>query len=113
MTMPTIDRRTYMLQVVAGTCAAAVGGLALAEDDKPKGKLTEDDPYAKSMGFRLDTNNVDQKRYKKHTPDQQCSKCQLYTGTETDPEAPCSFFGKRIVPATGWCRNFKPKNAPA
>jgi hypothetical protein len=105
-----IDRRTFLIQVAAGTFAIAVGGLAVAEEAK---RLTEDDAYAKSMGFRLDTKTVDAKRYPKHTPDQQCSKCQLYTGAETDPEAPCSFFGKRIVPNGGWCRNFKVRKEAA
>jgi hypothetical protein len=100
-----------MLKVVAGTCALAASRLVAAEEKKPKGKLTEEDAYARSMGFKYDTTQVDQKRYPKHTVEQSCSSCQLFKGNPGDPEGPCSFFGHRIVPATGWCRNYKAQNA--
>jgi hypothetical protein len=98
-----------MLHVIAGGSALAFGRLALAEGAKPA--LTEDDAYAKSMGFRLDTTTVDKAKYPKHTPEQKCSECQLYSGAPGDPTGPCSFFGGRLVPVDGWCRNFKPKGA--
>ena len=104
------DRRSFMLKVVAGTCALATSRLVVAEE-KPKGKLSVDDAYARSMGFVLDTNEVDQKRYPKHTVEQSCASCQLFKGNPGDVEGPCSFFGKRIVPSTGWCRNYKAKTA--
>jgi len=107
--MQPCNRRDFLIHVAAGACAVAAAGLATAEE--AKGKLTEDDAYAKSMGFRLDTTTVDQAKYPKHTVDQRCSKCQLYKGNEGDPEGPCSFFGNRIVPVNGWCRNFKAKTA--
>lgn len=109
--MQPCNRRHFLIQVAAGTCAVAVAGLAGAEEAKPKGRLTEDDAYAKSMGFRVDTTQVDQAKYPKHTVEQHCAKCQLYSGKEGEPEGPCSFFGGRLVPVNGWCRNFKPKAA--
>jgi hypothetical protein len=109
--MQPCNRRNFLIQVAAGTCAVAVAGLASAEEQKPKGKLAENDAYAKSMGFRLDTTQVDQAKYPKHTVEQSCAKCQLYSGAEGEPEGPCSFFGGRLVPVNGWCRNFKPKAA--
>jgi hypothetical protein len=64
------------------------------------------------MGFKLDTNKVDKKRYPRHdAATQMCSKCQLYGGKPNDPLGPCSFFGDRLVPPNGWCRNFKPLKA--
>ena len=109
--MKPCNRRTFMIQVAAASCAVAAAPLAFAEDEKPKGKLSPDDAYAKSMGFRLDTTQVDQAKYPKHTVEQHCSKCQLYKGKEGDPDGPCSFFGNRIVPVNGWCRNFKARTA--
>ena len=115
--MKPLNRRTFLIQVAVGTCAVAASRFASAEeaaaDAKPKGKLTETDAYAKSMGFRLDTTQVDQAKYPQHTVEQHCAKCQLYSGKEGDPEGPCSFFGGRIVPVNGWCRNFKAKAAAA
>lgn len=108
--MSTCNRRHFILQVAAGASALALSRLSAAEEAK-KEALSESDPYAKSMGFRLDTNQVDQAKYPKHTPDQSCLKCQLYSGEPGDELGPCSFFGGRLVPPTGWCRNFKPEGA--
>ena len=71
----------------------------------PGEKLSEADSYPKSMGFKLESKNVDKTRYPRHTTEQYCSRCQLYEGSATEGE--CSFYGGRIVPAAGWCKNFK------
>jgi hypothetical protein len=110
------NRRTFMLQVVAGTSALAAADVMAQTPAKPIStvKLTEDDKYAKSMGFRYDTNAVDQAKYPRHdAATQQCSKCQLYSGKEGDEWGPCSFFGGRLVKPTGWCKNFKVIKAKA
>lgn len=107
--MSDYNRRTFMLQLVAGGSALALSRLGAAAE--AKGALTEDDAYAKSMGFRFDTTTVDAAKYPKHSPDQKCSNCQLYSGDPGAATGPCSFFGKRLVPVDGWCRNFKPKGA--
>lgn len=107
--MSECNRRTFMLHLVAGSAALALSRVSLAEEKK--GILTEDDAYAKSMGFRLDTTQVDKAKYPKHAPDQKCSTCQLFSGGPGEELGPCSFFGKRLVPVNGWCRNFKPKGA--
>lgn len=104
--MEPVNRRTFMLHVVAGASALATALPATAADEIPTEKVTEADPYAKSMGFRLDTNNVDKAKFPRHTIEQHCSECQLYSGKAGDALGPCSFF-KRLVPPTGWCRNFK------
>jgi len=66
--------------------------------------LTESDPMARAMGFRLDTNRVDQAKYKKHTSDQMCAKCLHFTEPGAD-SAQCDLFNK-IVPKGGWCSGF-------
>jgi len=97
------SRRQFMLRVVATSSVLAMPVIATAEEER----VTESDPYAKSMGFRLDTNNVDQAKYPRHDVSQHCSVCQLYSGAPGDPLGPCSFYGGRLVAPTGWCRNFK------
>jgi hypothetical protein len=103
--MAFYNRRKFIVQLAAGASALALSRLGLAEDAKPP--LTEDDAYAKSMGFKLDTNQVDAAKYPKHSAEQSCVTCQLYSGNEGDELGPCSFFGGRLVPPTGWCRNYK------
>ena len=68
----------------------------------------------KSVGFRLDTNQVDQVKYPRHeAASQQCSKCQLFSVKPGEPFGACSFYGGRQVPLGGWCRNFKVRKAAA
>jgi len=109
------NRRTFVLHVIAASTVAGTTN-ALAQEEKKVStvRLTEDDKYAKSMGFKLKTADVDQAKYPRHdAATQQCSKCQLYSGKEGDEVGPCSFFGGRLVQPGGWCRNFKAKKAAA
>lgn len=98
------NRRVFMMRVVAGS--AVLAGAHSVHAQAPE-KLPETDPYARSMGFKLDTNKVDKARYPRHDVSQVCSKCQLWAGKPTDAYAACSFFGDRHTPAGGWCKNFK------
>lgn len=110
MSTPPSNRRVFILRVACGTSALAVGQ-AFAADPVSDEKLTETDAYAKSMGFRVDTTKVDQKRFPRHTVEQKCSSCQLFSGAPGAEWGPCSFFGGRQVNKDGWCRNFKVKKA--
>jgi len=105
--MQTCNRRVFTLHLVAGS-SLAIGGRAMAIDS-----VTEADPYAKSMGFRLETANVDKVKYPRHDVAQHCSECQLYSGKAGEATGPCSFYGGRLVPVNGWCRNFKVRKAKA
>ncbi len=105
MNHPT--RRVFVLKLITASAGAALAQQASAQAEK----LTEADAYAKSMGFRLDTNKVDQAKYPRHeAASQQCSKCQLYDA-KSGGLGECSFYGGRLVPEGGWCRNFKVKKA--
>jgi hypothetical protein len=108
MSNPT--RRIFMLHAIAGTTVLAVQGQAQAQASTEAVKET--DPYPKSMGFRLNTANVDQVKFPRHEVSQHCSECQLFSGKPGEPTGTCSFF-KRVVPVDGWCRNFKPRKAAA
>jgi hypothetical protein len=104
------NRRVFMMRVAGVTTTLAVGQ-ALAADPVSTEKLTETDGYAKSMGFRLDTTKVDGAKYPRHTLEQKCSACQLFSGKAGEELGPCSFFGGRLVNKGGWCRNFKVRGA--
>ncbi len=110
MSIPSSNRRLFVLHVACGAYVLAAGH-ASAADPVSTEKLTEADAYAKSMGFRLDTTKVDQAKYPRHTVEQKCSNCQLYSGAPGAEVGPCSFFGGRLVDKDGWCRNFKVKKA--
>ncbi len=106
--MHTPNRRVFMLHLVAGTTAVAVQGNAHAQ--AAADAVKETDAYPKSMGFRLNTANVDQAKFPRHEVVQKCSECQLFSGKPGEATGTCSFF-KRVVPLDGWCRNFKPRKA--
>ena len=95
------NRRDFVLKFVPLAGAAfALPRAALA--DVPL--LTESDPMAKVMGFRLDTTKADHTKYPKHTNDQMCAKCLHFTVPGAD-SAKCDLFSK-VVPKGGWCSGF-------
>ncbi len=111
------NRRVFMLHAITGATALAVQQAAQAQapaaapaqtaSDVP---VKETDAYPKSMGFRVNTANVDKVKFPRHEVAQKCSGCQLFSGKAGEPLGTCSFF-KRPVPVDGWCRNFKPQKA--
>ena len=117
--MQARNRRVFMLHAVTGATALAVHATARAQtapaapaqtpSDVP---VKETDAYPKSMGFRVNTANVDKVKFPRHEVAQKCSGCQLFSGKAGEPLGTCSFF-KRPVTTGGWCRNFKPKKAAA
>jgi hypothetical protein len=103
------NRRVFMLHAAAVTTTLAASGTALAQPATDAVKET--DPYPKSMGFKLNTADVDQAKFPRHELAQKCSECQLFSApTGGEKVGTCSFF-KRLVPPEGWCRNFKPRKA--
>jgi hypothetical protein len=106
--MHTPNRRVFLLHAIGSTTALTIQGHAHAQASPEAVKET--DAYPKSMGFRLNTANVDQVKFPRHDVKQHCSECQLFSGKPGEPTGTCSFF-KRVVPIDGWCRNFKPRKA--
>ena len=113
--MQARNRRVFMLHALTGATALAVQSTAQGQAAEPaqtasEVPVKETDAYPKSMGYRLDTANVDKAKFPRHEVSQKCSECQLWGGKAGDQLGTCSFF-KRPVPPGGWCRNFKPKKA--
>jgi hypothetical protein len=95
-------RRQFVLKMVPLAGAAAMLPRLVRAQDVPA--LTETDPMGMALGFKLDTNKVDQAKYPKHTKDQTCASCLHFTkvGAET---ARCDLFNK-MVPKGGWCSGY-------
>lgn len=98
--MQSIPRRTFMLQLVAAGSAVA-GSHAMAQPAGPK--LEESNPQAVAMGYKNDTNKVDQAKFPKHAAAQSCSTCQLFQGKGKEALGGCPIFAGKSVAATGWC----------
>lgn len=108
--MQRTNRRIFMIHALAGSTALAAAASAQAQGDASAKPVKETDAYPKSMGFKLNTKDVDKVKFPRHEASQKCSSCQLFSGKEGDELGTCSFF-KRQVPPEGWCRNYKPKKA--
>ena len=94
-------RRDFVFKIVplAGA-VVALPRVALA--DVPA--LTESDPMAVAMGFKLKTEDADSKKYPKHTNTQSCASCLHFTTPGAD-SARCDLFNKS-VPKGGWCSGY-------
>ncbi len=106
--MKQTTRRIFMMQVAAGSSVLVASG-AMAQAAAPK--LDEKDPTAVALAYVADTTKADQKKYPKHTAEQKCSNCQLYTGKVKEPMGPCSYFPGKQVAANGWCSLWAKKAA--
>ncbi len=106
--MQQTTRRTFMMQVAVGSSALAGAGAALAQTPA---KVDEKDAQAAALGYAADTTKVDNKKFAKHTAEQKCNNCQLFTGKAKDATGPCSLFAGKHVTANGWCSAWVKKAA--
>jgi hypothetical protein len=96
--MSNTNRRVFLMQVAAaGSAIVATGAQAQAA------KVDEKEPQAVALGYVVDTNKADQKKFPKHTKDQKCSNCALYQGKPADASGGCPLFGVKHVVPNGWC----------
>ena len=98
------DRRVFFFKLLSASTVLLAG----TQEAGAAEHLDPTDPYARSMGFRLNTQDVDQAKYPRHTVEQHCQFCQLWNGGDQD-FGNCSFFDGAITPKNGWCKNFKAK----
>jgi len=94
------NRRVFLIQVAAGSSLVA-SSRAMAQAALPK--LDEKDPQAVALGYVKDSTKADVKKFPKHTADQKCATCQLYTGKPKEASGPCPLYPGKQVEAAGWC----------
>jgi uncharacterized low-complexity protein len=104
--MHTTNRRIFLMQVAAGSSALAASH-AMAQP--APAKVDEKDPQATALAYSSDTTKVDAKKFPKHTAEQKCGTCQLYTGKPKEATGPCPIFGGKLVSANGWCSAYVKK----
>ena len=97
--MSSSNRRVFIMSLAAGSSVLAAGAARAAA------VVSESDAQAVALGYKINTKEVDQKKYPKHDVSQHCGDCQLYQGKRDDPKAtgPCPIFGEKLVHQTGWC----------
>jgi hypothetical protein len=111
-----MNKRRVVLRSISTFVAVSAAGIPLsvfaqAPAQKNAPKLDEKDPQAVSLGYKLDTTKVDQKKFPKHDVSQVCSNCQFFQGSAKDPWAPCTVFNGKLVANKGWCSAWVKKTA--
>jgi high potential iron-sulfur protein len=96
------SRRQFVLNLVPLAGAAVILPRSVRAQSLPA--LTETDPMALALGFKLDTTSVDQAKYPKHSNDQSCTNCLHFTPPSA-ATARCDLFNK-MVPKGGWCSGY-------
>ncbi|CAG4892820.1 high-potential iron-sulfur protein [Paraburkholderia saeva] len=96
------SRRSFLILSAGMVSSLALSRAAIA--DAPK--LTEDDPAAQKLGYRLDAAKVDRAKFPSWAAGQTCSNCSLFQGGASDPYGGCALFGPKQVAARGWCTSW-------
>ena len=102
------NRRTFIIKTAAGVAAAMATGPVIAAQPR----LTEEDPIAIALGYKIDATEVDVTQYPKRAgadgAKQFCSNCALYKETE-DGYGTCSAIPGKLVAGPGWCNAWIPQ----
>ncbi|MGF6778885.1 high-potential iron-sulfur protein [Paraburkholderia sp. GAS334] len=95
-------RRSFLILSASVASSLALSRVASADE----AKLSEDDPAAQKLGYRLDASKVDKSKFPAWAAGQTCSNCSLYQGGASDPYGGCALFGVKQVAARGWCTSW-------
>ena len=98
--MKSTTRRIFITRSIAGSCAVLAAPLAA---QAAPAHVEETDETATALGYKHDTNKVDQQRFPKHSAAQTCSNCSFFQGGASDPWGGCAMFGRKHIAAAGWC----------
>ncbi|TDN69520.1 high-potential iron-sulfur protein [Paraburkholderia sp. BL10I2N1] len=96
------SRRSFLIFSVGIGSSLALSGVAFGEDPK----LSEADPAAQKLGYRVDASKVDKTRFPNFVAGQDCSNCSLYQGNAGETYGGCVLFGNKQVAARGWCSSY-------
>ena len=99
------SRRTFLITSIGLASSLALSRQAFA--DAPK--VSEADPTAQALGYKVDATKVDKAKFPKYAAGETCSNCNFFQGKATDPFAPCPMFGGKEVAGKGWCSAYSKK----
>lgn len=102
------SRRTFLITSLG--VAGVASTLALSRQafaDAPK--VTEADPTAQALGYKLDATKVDKAKYAKYAAGQDCGNCSFFQGKAGDAFGGCPMFGGKQVSSKGWCSAYNKK----
>jgi hypothetical protein len=98
--MTHTTRRIFIRRTLASTCAVLAAPVIV---QAAPSRVDESDETALALGYKHDTNKVDQKRFPNHAAAQRCSNCSFFQGAADDDWGGCAMFGRKQIAAPGWC----------
>jgi High potential iron-sulfur protein len=105
------SRRTFIIHAVSSSAVAAAGALSINTAFAQNTAVSEADPQAAGLGYKIDATKVDKVKFPKYAAGQNCKNCQLYQGKGNDKSGGCPLFGAKQVAATAWCSAWVKKAA--
>lgn len=108
---PNPSRRRFLMSLASTGCSLVALPLrrGLAQNGSSLPHLSEDDPLAKSLGYKSDAATVDKSKAPTFKPGQDCAMCRFYQGMAGEAFGPCQVFAGKAVSAKGWCVSFSAK----
>ncbi|BFG80473.1 high-potential iron-sulfur protein [Paraburkholderia terrae] len=103
-----LSRRHFI--IVAAASVASAGTLPSLSYAAAAPVLAEDDPTARSLGYKTDAGQVDRGRFPRYLSGETCANCQLYQGKPGAGMGPCPIYGGKLVDAKGWCNAYVKKS---
>jgi hypothetical protein len=105
------SRRDALKTAVAAAFGLASARLGWASQGKELPRLTDANPAAASLEYTEDTNNVDARKFPKHTAAQRCANCKYFevAAMSGGPYAPCKLYPGNEVNVNGWCAGYVAK----
>jgi len=103
--MSKVTRRQFLALPVFGVLGVSLMKPVQAQPSAPP--LSETNPQAIGLGYKMNTASIDRLRWTQFTPGQSCGNCALYQGARGGAQGPCKIFGGQVVMAAGWCGLYK------
>ena len=108
---PAASQPTANAAPAATKAPATAAQNASAPAESPVGFVSESDPTAASLGFKLDAAQVEAKKFPSYAPGQRCASCSLFLAKEGVESAGCALFPGKNVYAKSWCTAYSKKSA--
>jgi outer membrane murein-binding lipoprotein Lpp len=94
-----MNRRRFIRLTAVGAALPIAGSLIGAAHAQAGTKVSETNPQAAALQYRVDATKAPARKDPTHF----CDNCALYTGKPGAAEGPCSLFAGGLVAAKGWC----------
>src|ERR1700723_2357893 len=103
----SLSRRAFIENSAIMMIASAGISSVAWSDSLPM--LSESDPVATGLGYKVDASSVDKAKFPQYAAGQTCSNCALYQGAAGASSGPCPIYAGKVVSATGWCASYTKK----